>query len=278
MLFELTNFQELIKFSFEWNDYTITKYIKRSEDFYTEIEIHHQTDDRLDQNIILPFKSRLWNHPTTTKIIWNNNRPFMLCQNPGNYGILKFRKTSWNFRFYSFYNFIKKIWKLHNIQPQIELSDIFRLAIGPNRLGKYCAALADYDQPTCFSAIVRDTNSFYIHTYNFDKEWHHIDHIKGSSLYFEGNHLKTIKGNYQLPFSPDPVPLGQWLGDYYVIGADTIKVFVPWKLEYVKYMSFYKMHIIQIILLCIRRRNLYKWIGPGVWKEIIIPRVVFHKN
>ena len=278
MLFELTKFHQLIEFSFEWKGFTITKYIRNIGRLYSQIEIQHQSKTK---KFTLPY-DWMWNQMGQTLVIWKNKIPLILYQNVNYRCIIKYTKTGWKNYYYTLADWIKKVCLLLNIENQKEakLQDLYNLSHVISRAHFSVSALIDINQPKFISTLMANSDLCPVRTFIFDKNWIHLPHIYGSSLYSDDGTLKTLHGNYQLPMSALPcnfksIPLGQWLGKYYVIGTFKLKLLVPWNLEYVKYMSECKRNIISTILFCIKRKDLYKYIGPAIWKTLIIPKVVF---
>ena len=282
MLFELSEFYELKEFSFEWKGFTITKNIQKYNDLCSVIEI-------IGNNEAYRFtlqKDWPWSQIGQTRIIWKKERPYILHRNTEHHCVIKYKKDVWKDRYYTVSRYAEKLCKLLCLEPQINLhlDSLYPLLKSINKSCYAIRIVIDLYQPNLISTfstkslteVIATTSTHTISTFRFDKNWIHLDHIYGSSLYLDGNVLKTIEGNYELPHcKKENVSFGQWLGEYYIVGHYLAKLFVPWKLDYVKYMSTHKRNIIMIILLCVKDKSLYKLVGPMIWKNIILPRIVF---
>ena len=81
--------------------------------------------------------------------------------------------------------------------------------------------------------------------------------------------------NYKRAWVGDPLGYGGPMGEYFVYGVRQGDILVPWHCRYVKYLAPVIRNHILFLLLVARRCLLYKYIAPSLWKNYIIPTVVW---
>ena len=88
--------------------------------------------------------------------------------------------------------------------------------------------------------------------------------------------LKTIQGDYRLPFQDDKC-IARWFGPYLMYKSpkvDTL-LMIPWNIDWVKDMSTNICPVLFCLLLCIKRQKLSQYVAKRVWLDKIFPIVAF---
>ena len=302
MLFELIGFDDLEEFRFEYQDYIVTKVFKSENNrMYSVITASNgETGITQTEEGERPFAS--------TKVVWLEDFPVVVWQraafckliypvldgngyvkkwivrdmnkNAGpNYFLIASKKKIYFHcsaaSFSEFYFTNTNITYRSNHPEHSEIMLIERAAF----LKHQCNNIRINDREVVEKfkqGYIKDLHHNFLYKIEHDQVFFHPCYnesrqIFALSLYCRDDNFYTIYGNYQLPLTCSHRAIGFWYGDYYIYQDNGKKVYTPWKLDLVKYMSPIIKSIIITILLCIKYKALYKFAPRQIWLNKIFP-------
>lgn len=303
MLFELENFNNLIEFTFEIDSWICKKIIYKNKKLDSEILFTHPKHNSLS----FKYFGNIWNRLGHCQVVTIDRYPTIVWQRMGLYNVYTsliypqifkgqvINWDVWNFHdcptqyvglhknYLHFYRPDKSV--LFQLFPKPKFIDSTEQLIPPELISHFLRGrMIHPDHNNWIMKYYQGRNTFEasLGVIDVNKIQFSIGRVECLSLY-EKKEVYTVKGDYKVPvdlieYKGFEKSLGHWYGDYYIIGYRNLKILAPWNINRVRYYNSHVRDIIKTILLCIKRKRTNRYVPMVIWKDIIIPNVLFNQK